>query len=272
MSNSAQRLHDALSNLRGASSNQTAIDVWPGVFQLSGATRSQILIQIGEFLALVEVVKSEVADIAYAAEMSQELLSEWVPQLDDAIQNFTLEGPISRFAGRITDTLLYGLRICAALFERHRPEKIISLDDVQELSLSARALRQEALDAPISSDLKSFVVDRLGDVIAALDAYPILGVSGLESSFERLLGSMIRHPQTWEKVGAEPIGKKIFKYVKKMGAVLTFVWTAMQIGDRVQNLLHEQPDLKSNNPSAVASEGVPPAPTRKSTHKRNIEI
>jgi hypothetical protein len=204
--------------------------------------------------------------------MPAELLLEWVPKLQNAFENFGPTHAVSGFASRITDDLLYGLRVCGALLDKHSPEKLISADELTKFNTQAKELREEVLNSSIEKELKDFITSRLGDVIIAINAFPITGVAGLERSFERILGSMVNHPGTWEKVGSTSVGRKVFKYIKNLGVILTFAWTAFQIGDRVQHYLDDDASDDESVTNHVAPAQEPRSSTPRPRHKRNIEI
>jgi hypothetical protein len=217
VSNSAQRLHDALVALRRRTSPNNVEDIWPEAFETGRLTTPQFLRQFAKFLELPDRVRAEIQ--AAEGELPSELLLEWFPKLQTALKHLYPRAPINEFTGRITDEMLLGLRFSATVLAKHSPEKIISSDALSNLLGKANELRRELVESDLDPEVKRVLVARLDEVISAVAAYRLTGAPGLEESFDAILGSLVREKTVWEKAGDTTVGRKVFNFVKNFGII-----------------------------------------------------
>jgi len=218
---------------------------------------------LGQVLSLPVQVKQE---IERQQDIDYDIYLKWMPSVQEAFNTLNLSGNIASFHNPISEVTLHGLEFCADLLSRQAPEKELPRDQLSQLDQKVTELIDEILAAEIDPYLKRYMLDKLNLVLQAIQEYKISGIVPLVKAFEATVGSVVVDRDIYEKTKKTKTGSKFWSVMAHVAIVVNIVVGAIQIGDKVVNLLPEKIEIQTHAEPArtpILQEKDEKAPTRK---------
>ena len=227
LNNPAGRLHALLSDYqRVAASNRSILSTWADVLSVSPDGVPEELCAVASLISDIRMAIEATGDIDQL-----ELFRHFSPAWIDAIIFTERNGTQIPSPGRgfVQSTALISLASLSSFLSVVSPEPITpSVDTLEEI----RGRLVEAVDLTASStdvpdDVRHLLLDRLYDIVSAVDRIRIGGSGAVTAAMEALAGA----------VAIRVTGNKRTPTVRQVLAIVGAAWTIFLTGAQVDNAL-----------------------------------
>lgn len=203
--NPFRRLHEILDLARSKSPLATALDVWASVFECKPNELSEIVKGFSEVTALVNETKEAVKRFVPG---DNEIFISPLDSIEDGINSQHLTKNWDHNKGFITNALMTALTFGSYAMVQHYPGASPESDQsIRSFIEKLDVLLAECLDSELTVELKRFFATQLETLRAALIAYRVDGLEGLEQALDKIMGSLHRNSGP---IKAEPAEGKEF--------------------------------------------------------------
>ncbi|MDV6303725.1 MULTISPECIES: hypothetical protein [Rhodococcus] len=224
--NPAYRLHTILTKIRNANADISLRDNLRPL--LDAETHAEVFTSIGRLLALPDETEKALIDAANRTGLDVNsaqfmFYRRWHPTVSKALHTafYNLAGPTSAVSRVIDVEEMASLEAAHYWLQNlttHPPVTTATLVELRErvTQLIAEIYGSNDLD----EQLRYFVTEQLGRVIAALDAAELVGTRVVQSSADEVHGAMIR-TLTNTGIPTTPEGRTLLQKVGKLLAAIT---------------------------------------------------
>lgn len=161
------------------------------LFDISVKDRASVMLKMSKLLSLPNQVRTEVSMLD---NVSPELLLKWLPKAEASLFSLSLASPWSSFVGAYDAEVIYGMEFCGDALSRQRPDATLPGEKLRELQDQINALYSQLEDDELDPYLKEFIYTHLKEIRQAIDDYRILGITPIEASTQRVIGSVATSP------------------------------------------------------------------------------
>ena len=214
--------------------NDVAKNVWPKILEVDPADMPQLLSRLGKLMELLEIISDE---IKLQQDINHDIYLKWVPKVQAGFSVINLNGGFSAFTNPIDEAALDGLDFCSDLLSRRIPEKVLDKDKLQNIYKDTEELVKEIIASGTEKDLKTFMVNKLNEIIKAIQEYQINGSSPIEKAIESTFGALATKEGLYEGTKKTSKGDKFWNIMARVALVSGIALTSVQIGESVVNLL-----------------------------------
>jgi hypothetical protein len=216
--NPARRLFTILSEARGKHDNSKTRDVWAEVLGAPKEDGAELLRKIAALMTLYADTRRAIEN---AKGVDASLLLERFPNVEGAFYAFQLDSNWGNFKGRLDDTTMYSLRVCAHEMARFAPDPEVDRDAMKSLREEISSLRGTVRGSNLSQEMKDFVLRHLDEVIAALDDYRLTGLGGLMAAVERAAGALHLRRNALHELRSSPEGAAFVAVLKRAHSLVS---------------------------------------------------
>jgi hypothetical protein len=223
------KLHDILNIARQEAPHAITLDVWAKVFNFTST----------DTLAMVKAFSSLINLVAEARAAAEKFIpgekSRFLAPLDkvDALlsnQNITVQW--GQHKAYLDDVTMLGLDFGVYAMSQYYPAaNSESPLQINEFVAKLNTLLEDCLSSDLSPELKKLFTRHLESLRAALLAFRVDGVKGLEEELDNIMGSILRHrePIKSESAGGKEFIKGFFEILGKVNDVVSGYQTTVQI-------------------------------------------
>jgi hypothetical protein len=174
--NPAGRLLQVVEGLRGENPNAPTQNVLAAALQVSETDTTRFYSKLAQLELLASVVES----LIRAAEPDDsDLLLVWVNAMKAILSGRNLEAPWNQHAQRLGPEVMLSLNYCDRTLGRAAPEPTIPEEQRNDLYRDVLEFLNESRESDLQEPLRSYVIDNLEAIIAALQDYALLGTKPL---------------------------------------------------------------------------------------------
>jgi hypothetical protein len=174
--NPAGRLLQVVEGLRGGNPNAPTQNVLAAALQVSETDTTRFYSKLAQLELLASVVES----LIRAAEPDDsDLLLVWVNAMKAILSGRNLEAPWNQHAQRLGPEVMLSLNYCDRTLGRAAPEPTIPEEQRNDLYRDVLEFLNESRESDLQEPLRSYVIDNLEAIIAALQDYALLGTKPL---------------------------------------------------------------------------------------------
>lgn len=143
------------------------------------------------------------------------------------------------YRGKITPAVLFSLEHCAAALGQHYP-KADFLKEVPEIKNQLAIVMDHVADSDLPPELKTIIVQRIEDLLSAIEDYQLYGITEIEPAVHAVIGVVGMETPT---ILNDPANKKWFeplvKWLQKIEQGLHVGHAVVKLTDRIAKLLTE---------------------------------
>lgn len=226
LDNPAGRLHQFLAAAQETDGNQNA---GVALGKMLGANYPNQLGLLLELLAAVVRLSEGVRQDLRALGQDDELYFEPLDRAEAAFAGLHLNAPLSSFQSLISESTLYGLKVCSSILHKHRPRPLPEAATIDKLRRSMHDLAGEVHAADIDEELRLFLLEQLQSMIRATQMYRIAGREVLEAAVDQLIGTTSRRSDVRDKLEPSSFGKRLKELALAMALALSLVNDSFQL-------------------------------------------
>jgi hypothetical protein len=188
--------------------------------------------RLTQFLELPPEVRRAVGELTNA---DPGVLLKRLPEVEDKLGMFySLRSPCQGFMNAVNDTVLDSLEVCSSMLHLHRPEPVPSDEQLADIRDSLSSLLEDLRSAEgLSSEIRSFLLTHLYDMLWAVDEFAIGGTKPLERAVQWTIGDLTVHRELAKATEKEPLGKRFFDTMSKVLIVLSVLHTGYQLTESI---------------------------------------
>jgi hypothetical protein len=191
LDNPAGRLHRILSQVHDAPPNADIRSTFPKILGVEGASESEFLRAVVDFLDLIPAAEEEVRAVA---DTNHDLFLTWVEPTREIPRWFSNSAHnMATLQGILKHEHLTALRFAADLLQTRRPQPEIDEEKLPELvDLVRRAVDAVVADTALPPLVRQQLAAKLREVEWALLHIQTTGYTGVEEALDSLLGGVFR--------------------------------------------------------------------------------
>lgn len=187
--NSARRLHDLLSAVHQRSQAVPLRQVWAELFSL----RHDDTVEIWRHLILLDGLFTQVREELRAVESDPEPFTRHFGGVSHSLRYLTLDHSVNELQKAITPQFLEGLHLAAYVIDKGRSERLLTENDLGELSKQLHDLFEEVEAAEFDARLRELSLRIIETLQNAINTYRISGIKAFEQALEEAIGSLLFH-------------------------------------------------------------------------------
>jgi hypothetical protein len=242
LGNSAGRLHNFLTNAKEKNKNTNTRIVLADLLK----TEKSLPLLYKRMGILVNLPKQVKEVINTVENINFDLYLKWYNHIQAVFNNLNLNSNFVDFIGQIREQDLYGIEVCSDFLSR-----TIHPEDIDENQLNT--IRQEAVDlldsiaeSGLNESLKSYVIEKLNQVIESIDEYPISGKIILEDIVKSTISDVALNPAIFDEIKKSERGKKFWTILTRIALIVAITAGSIQIGKDVIKFLPDASKTDNN--------------------------
>ena len=201
LNNPAGRLHELLTRAKQESGQQQARLTWAKILKVEPPDDTPLLFRR---LAKVYELPLQIRAPAEKYAKNPALNLKWRPKVEKALSQTNLEQPWSHVIDQIDDYTLLSLEYCDNLLDEHSVEGGIDGKKLREVAEKVAELAGQVRESDIDSEIAAYILERLAEVMEAIDEFSLTGPAGLSRAVEANLGGLVTHVNIFmERAGDE---------------------------------------------------------------------
>lgn len=243
-SDPAGRLCDLLQAARSKPENKKVRAVWAEVFGVSEKDTGAILRMISDLIQVSYKTKDRILQLENVA---HSLYLKPFDNIERLFSQINLEGPWQTGKRCLDEPTIYGLKFCSDQLRREIAVSQVEHQEIENLQKSVNELIEIVIKLDFESSLKSILIRNLESLRAALLAYRIKGIEGIETELELSLGLLILNKSKVADAVEKSSEKRGFfaRYLPFLDGINKTVSTAKNIDDASGNALSKMLGIES---------------------------
>jgi len=227
--NPFRRLHDLLSIAREKPPHIITLDVWAGVFNFKPSDMPGLVKSLSLLMGIVDEARTA-AERFIPGDKTRFLVP--LDRIDALIANQNLTSQWGAYKTYLDDgtmiALDFGIYAMSQYFPGAPPE---SAQQIRDFIEKLDTLLEECLSSELTPEIKKLFTRHLESLRAALLAYRVDGLAGLEAVLDNIVGSLHRNsgPITAEPAAGREFIKSFFDVLGKVNDMVSGCQTATQL-------------------------------------------
>lgn len=256
LNNPAGRLLEVLKRAKAFQPpNAKALEAWAKILEVPPNDIPHLLTQFGKVLTLPKIVQERIKS---QEEINHSIYLKWVPKVESCFKSINLETTIHSFTSNLDEAALDGLEFCSELLSRVQPEIEIDEKEIGKITKQIHKLQDEIIQSEIDNQYKFFMLEKLEELLKALQEYRIMGVEPIDEVFVNTFGRLATNQQIYEETKDTEIGGKFWSVLTRALLLTSLAVTTIQLGQWAQNLLPNQSEEKVQQQCPKGPEGQNP--------------
>ena len=244
LDNPASRLHELLRRARNENGRQLARQAWAKLLKVDPPEDTPLLLRR---LAKVYELPLQITEQVEKYLDNPALYLKWRPKVEQMLSRSNLDGQWEHAVNVIDEYTLLSLEHCDYDLSKHNRESSIDDQRLQEIADMVVELMEEVKEDGIDSDLTTYILGRLKEIMEAIDDFSLTGPAGVRHVLEANLGSLctqvnIFMSKTNEK--EKSYIKNFFATLYALAAVVNITLGVPQLSAGIQQLLVEAPQTE----------------------------
>ncbi|MFJ6359210.1 hypothetical protein [Pseudarthrobacter oxydans] len=184
---------------------------------------------LGALVALPDDIESAVS--SYNAHLPKEYLLRPLPEARTALAHLSsLHTGTDTFCAQYNDATLLGLEGCSYSLELVKRERPVTAETLGEVQKRAQAILDIlAADEDLDERIKAVIYEHAESILSASNKVRVRGAAALLDERDRVIGSLVRNPETTGLIAKTSAGRNLFDLLTKITVVLTLVSTPAAI-------------------------------------------
>jgi hypothetical protein len=243
-SDPAGRLCDLLQAAKAKHDNTKVRAVWASVFGVEESDTGAILRMLSDLIQISYKTKDRILQLE---NIEHSLYLKPFQNIERLFSQINLEAQWQASKRCLDEPTIYGLKFCSDQLSRELGISKIEHSEIEALQNAVNELTEEVLKLDFEPSLKAILVRNLESLRAALLAYRIKGIEGIETELELSYGSLILNKKKVSEAASESTKKKNFlaKYLPFLEGINKTVNTAKNIDQASGNALSKILGLES---------------------------
>jgi len=170
--------------------NKSIREVWSTVAGIDSSDNPKILRFMADLIILAEEAKNAVKQLD---DVDHEIYLRPFKKIEQAFTRISLDAKWDTFNRYLDDPTMVALSFCADTLSRSGSERQVPDEELKNLKSEIDALLEQVVDLDIPEELKTFLVEQLEKMRAAVLGYRMYGNEGLKQVLESIFGAAILH-------------------------------------------------------------------------------
>ena len=244
LNNPAGRLHEILRRAMNENREQRARQAWAKLLKVDPPENTPLLLRR---LAKVYELPSQITEQVEKYSDNPALYLKWRPKVDQMLSRSNLESQWEQVVNVIDEYTLLSLEHCDHDLSKHSRGSSIDDQRLQEIADKVVELMEEVKEDGIDSDLTTYILGRLEQIMEAIDDFSLIGPAGVRHVLEANVGGLytqvnIFMSKTNEK--EKSYIKHFFVTLHALAAVINITLGVPQLSPGIQQLLVEAPQTE----------------------------
>lgn len=224
--NHVTRLLNIFQKLRAMPNNSILQACWADIFGVNAEDAGPILILLADLIKLTDEAKRELLKqkVDHALYLR--------PFVDiQRIYRMSLDTQQANVRECLNDGVMTALQFGSELLTRTSQEKILSDDEVSQISEDVLATLKHVYQSQLPDEIKTSIIGNLEEIKRSLDLVDIFGTSGIQKAVAKSLGSTVFYPKEQIANIKDDNSKAVLiEYINLMNSITTITANSMVIG------------------------------------------
>lgn len=220
MGNVAHQLYYILNEIE-QSQNIETYEALGEIFKIPSSDKASILLSYGNLFAMINEIKTKLEDLPY---ISNEKYLKALANATEALTKVSFANPstITNYQNYITEATLERIDSCGDLLKQATGEFELERESLDELQQEVENLIDYVAESTINMNLKTLVLNCLGDIKKSIHDYQFKGTKGIKDALDASAGAMILSTSGAETEEERHIFKSVFELISKFNQLVLF--------------------------------------------------
>lgn len=235
--NSASRLLEILSNLRGKQDNEKIFEAWASIFMIDGKKHNNRNFEIARNLDQLHGEVEAIRNYMLAIDIEGNLYTRYLDRINDnIIAVHILNQECKSIKNLITDEILLCLGFCKYIL--HDEGVLVNADDITELNSLLSSLESSLSGSTLLDYTKKIIQNNIDRIKAALRSYTVIGAKAFKSATDSSIGEIAVNAAAFPDTNDPETITKFGKLLQKMFSITEKVMKADGAITTGINLVH----------------------------------
>jgi hypothetical protein len=245
LDNPAGRLHELLSRYRAVASSDASLpvhNVWMAVLEVNETELPAALCEVASLVSAIELEAFRTDREELKSALEQHRRAWTLPILSSDVHPRQNPGPGPSY---VDEKALASLGLVSMLLEGSSQVHVPDTAQIDALKQQIAVALDEVLRAQdLPGEIRMILLERLHDIIWALDHLRVSGPDGVVAAIERLIGAIaLRNPEGAEK-------SSTFSHISQ---VIRFAWELFRKGPEVSRAIEGWSNVVASLPAGTPS-------------------
>jgi hypothetical protein len=192
--NPAKRLHLFLSSAMRFDQNQTMLEVWATLFEVTNPTEISVCRYV---LGMVDCLEDIKKQLSMRTNVDMDIYTKSFGSIEAALSPITIRFTVAQVLLPILNLeVMTRLEFCAEELRRFYVEDELSTEELETIRLEVEALIELIASSSIEDRLRSALIEDLERMLFAVRLYRVQGMKALATVHRSILGAAEAHDKT----------------------------------------------------------------------------
>ena len=211
--NPAGRLLNIIEEGKRQPLDKAIYEIWSILLSVPPNNITLLLKRLAYVVSLIDEIEHRIKSVN---DINHDIFLEWMHNARSAFKDLNLHRPWRFFIESFDEKVIYGLKICADILSRKKPERIVDENLLLDIMEEVDSLITQINDSNFDYNLKDFLLEKLLNIKYALEEYKIKGIKSLENIINSTIGSILIHRNCYEEIQKEDIGSKLWNIINRL--------------------------------------------------------